>query len=267
MLEDTQHQNLGFQEALKILEQTATEKFSSKIWVPSLQQEIEVKEINARQQKKLLNSALEDTAIKNSFILSFYEIVSENIQDKNLLSSLTIIDKIYLALGMRAQISNELKVVLQEDPLVEETINLNHLLSKLKEFKYPQHAEINLSNLKITTQIPTIKEEVEFEKISFKSKSEDQIQFIKSTIVEAFLLETAKYISSIEIENKSLNYLSLTPSQKISIVEKLPAKAIQGILQEVSQWKSRLEVMLSITNKQHNITKPLVIDSTIYINL
>jgi hypothetical protein len=267
MVNNDQHSNLGFQEALKILEQNTTEKFLSKIWVPSLQKEIEVKEINAKQQKKLLNSALEDTAIKNSFIVTFYEILSENVSDKNILSSLTIIDKIFLALGMRAQISNELKVVLQEDPLIEETIDLKDLLSKLKEFKYPFESEINLSNLKIITQIPTIKEEVDFEKISFKSKSEDQIQFIKSTIVEAFLLETAKYIFSIEIENKSLNYVALTPSQKIHIVENLPAKAIQGILQNVSQWKGNLEKLLSITNKQHNITKPLVIDSTIFINL
>jgi hypothetical protein len=267
MVENLDKTSLNFTEALKALEVVSTENFVTNIWVPSKQSEIQVKEINAKQQKKLLQSALEEITTRVPFTEIFYNILSENVLDKDVLKTLTSVDKVCLAIGMRAQISNNLKVELQEDPQIIEEINLQNILKKFKDYKHPTSKKINLNNLIIEVNIPTITTEIKFEQLQSKQKQTNEVDTIKETIVEAFLIETSKYVAAISIGESDIDLSLLTASQRVNLVEKLPAHAIQNILEYVAELKQNIENILMVSNEEHQLSKPVTIDSSLYLNL
>jgi hypothetical protein len=258
---------LNFVDALKALDKVSTENFVSKIWIPSKQTEVQVKEINAKQQKKLLQSALEELTTRASFTEIFYNILSENILDKEVLKTLTSVDKISLALGMRNQISNKLTVEIQEDPQVTQVVDLNQIMLKFKNLTHPSPKPIAVGDIVIEVSVPTIESEIKFEQLQTKNKQTNEVEMIKATIVEAFLIETSKYVTKMVINGIDVNLSPLTAAQKVNLVEKLPANAIQNILEYIAELKQNIDNVLMVHNEEYKVSKPITIDSSLYLNI
>ena len=69
---------INFNEALNILNNISKESFSSDVWIPSLKRSVKIQEITAKQQKTLIESAIDSTVLKSTFSKYFYEIVCSN---------------------------------------------------------------------------------------------------------------------------------------------------------------------------------------------
>jgi hypothetical protein len=86
-MSETNTQPLSFSDALKILDNATTEAFTTSVWIPSLKRNVSIKEISAKQQKKLLQSALDSSIAKSTFAKTFYQIIKENCLEENIFST------------------------------------------------------------------------------------------------------------------------------------------------------------------------------------
>ena len=153
-----------FDDALSILTNVSKDFFVADAWVPSLNRMVKVQEITAKQQKCLIESAIDSAVKKSTFSKYFYEIVSSNcLEEKSIIDKFTIADKISIAFSMRSQISNEIKVTFQEEPTkIEETIELDKILNKFTEYLHPEPEVVifskNSVNIEAIIELPFFSE-------------------------------------------------------------------------------------------------------------
>jgi hypothetical protein len=259
---------LNFDDALSALND-ASQTFKIDAWIPSKSLYYSFKEINAKQQKDLLGAAIDNSIYNVEFSTVFYNILKENILnvDYNVVDEFTISDKASVALTLRKQISDSLKVVFDEKQQVSSNINLDEIINKFQNYKTPDNQILDLQNLKIQVRYPTIKldlsfdNEFSFNKKRYEIKTNEDLQTV---ITSAFLLETTKYISNVWIDDKEIDLDTLTYNQKIKVIEKLPSGLIQKILKLVSSWKKDLDDILTV---EYNDYKKLIsIDGLLFLN-
>ena len=128
----------NFTEAVDLLNNISKESFVADVWIPSMEKTVKIQEITAKQQKSLIESAIDSVISKSTFSKFFYEIVSLNcLEEKNVIESFTIIDKVSIALSLRQQISDTLKIVFQETPKVETNVKISDVIEKFLTYKHP----------------------------------------------------------------------------------------------------------------------------------
>ena len=243
------------------------ESYNSEIYIPSKKEKISVKEINASQQKELLSAAIDNSIFNTNFINVFYKILSE-ILPEDYLKTLTIFDKAALAIGIRKQISDTLKV--QNDEKSEKfDISLSDVIKNFESYEHPESAKFGDKKLVINISVPTLLLEKEYEsEMHRKDKTVDEIKTtkdIKDVISKEFLGELSKYIQNVKIKSAVFDFETLSFSQRISVVEKLPSSLIQEILTKLTLWKKELDEVLTVKlsdSESHTIK----IDSLLFIN-
>ena len=85
---------LNFNDALNALN-TVSESFNVSVWVPSKQKEYSFKELEAKQQKNMLSSAMNSSVYNTSFVKNMYNVINSNFLDKenkNIINDFTIFD-------------------------------------------------------------------------------------------------------------------------------------------------------------------------------
>jgi hypothetical protein len=273
MSEDTTEVNppaLSFKDALNALDTVSKDSFISEVWIPSLNRSVTVKEINARQQKNLLEAAIDSSVYKTTFSKAFYDIIISNISEpREVLDSLTIADKIAIAVALRSQISPTIKVEFEDSDITED-ISLKTITDKIKHYVTPPEESFevvkNGVSISVNVILPTIHSEVQFDTFLLKNKKKtDDTEEVKTIITDAFLGETSKYIKNVSIDGGDLNYSSFSIHQKIQFVEKLPAAVIQKILDIVAKWKKELEAVITIKASTGDYTKLLEVDSLLFL--
>jgi hypothetical protein len=260
---------LSFKDALDTLETFSKNSFKSEVWVPSLKRNITIKEINAKQQKELLESAIDSSVYKSSFSKTFYNILSSNTTEtKDVLDSLNLADKTAIAIGLRNQISPTIKVNFKDEE--NEEVSLKPLLDKILAYNTPEPITFDIDkngvSISVTVTLPSIISEMHFDAFLLKNKKKtDDIEEVKILITDAFLSETAKYIKSIFIDSQNLNFESFSIHQKIQFVEKLPATIIQQIIDIITKWKKELEGLLTVNSPDNKNIKTLEVDSLLFL--
>ena len=260
---------LNFNEALNLLDNASKESFLTEAYIPSLKRTVKIKEINAKQQKTIIESAIDSAMTKSTFSKVFYDIVCSNcLEEKSVIETFTTVDKASIAFSMRSQISDSIKVIFQEEPKIENTIILNDIISKFFNYTHPSESLINYSkngvNIDVKINIPLFSEEAKFDTIIYgKEKVGNQVEEIKSIITGAFLGETAKYIKEISMNGVDFNYKNLQTTQKVQFVEKLPASLVQNILEKIVEWKAEIDTICTVSHE--NTNKLIEVNSLLFL--
>lgn len=264
---------LDFDNALKALNE-ASETFQVDVWIPSQNKYIKFKEIDAKQQKDLLNAAMDNSVYNSSFLKVFGQIIHDNILDDNLdsLENIIAVDKASIAISLKNQISNELRVVFDEKNDVIEQIKLEPIIEKFKTYKTELSKTVELKNnvVKIKAELnhPNLKTELAYnQNLNKQYKKADQIKTneeIQTIISDAFIGETSKYIKKLWINDQEVLLEDLTINQKNAVIEKLPSGLIQKVLEQISLWKKELDSILTVNYQ--NYTKAISIDSLLFLS-
>jgi hypothetical protein len=263
---------LDFNQAINTLNDVSN-AFTINAYIPSKNDTLTFKEINAKQQKELLGAAMDTSVYNLGFSNTFYNILKDNLinDDNNVIDTLTISDKACIALELKGQISNELKVVFDENDEVVGTFNVKDIVDNFKTYKTPQNEILELVNDKITLKAeiryPNLKIELDYDTEFKKNKKAEDIktnQDVQNIITTAFIGETSKYINKIWINDSEVIFDNLTFKQRVGIVEKLPSGLLQKILEKISSWKKELDEVLTVT--QDDYKKVISIDSLLFLN-
>jgi hypothetical protein len=267
----SENTSLSFVDALKLLENHTSVNFTSNVWIPSLQKEVQIKTLTAKQQKKLLNSAIDSTSsVNKSFIVkAVYEVLLENLQlDTDDVKKLTYIDRMFLMLVLKQQITDLIKVEFDSGKEVE--ITILSLIEGFKELSHPQAETIlidrNSVSISISVSPPSIKSEVDYlDAQPSLTVKESETETLKEVVSEAYIYETSKYIESVTIDGQDLNYKTLGINQRCALVEKLPALILQKILEIVTKWKAPIDKIFTIESENKEI-KVLDINNLLFLN-
>jgi hypothetical protein len=267
---------LDFDKALNLLN-SASDFFKIDVWIPSLKKTLQFKEMEAKQQKLLLSSAIENSVYNSSFSKVFYDIIKNNLIysdefKKEDLDTLNIFDKASIAIHLRHKISNILKVNFDPDNKISGNVELSLVLEKVKNIEYKDNVEVEIANdnasIKVVLKLPSIKNEMDYDqeladifKKTNDLKTDDDVKIL---ITEAFISEAAKYISKLYVSSQEIYFESLTLRQKIQITERLSSTIMQKILETVSAWKVILDDALEVRFNEH--VSSIKIDSVLFLN-
>jgi hypothetical protein len=268
----TENNLLDFNSALNALDK-ASDTFKIEVWIPSRQEYLTFKGLNAKQQKELLNAAMDTSVYNTTFITTFYDILKNNIinNDSATIDSLSLSDKICIAMTLKSQISDSINVTFDDAKNISNKYSVNDILNKFKSYKSPETVILESHNnsfiLKVEIVPPTIKTEVDYDN-QFKGnkKSEDikSNEDVKILITNAFLGELSKYVNKIWINDDEVVLNNLKFDQRIKIIEKLPSVLIQKILETITEWKAKLDEILTVKHDEY--VKTINVDSVLFLN-
>jgi hypothetical protein len=269
MSEETQI--LNFNDAIAALN-SVSESFKIDAWIPSLKKTLTFKEIDAKQQKSLLSAAMDNSVYNSEFIKSFYNILKENLlnEDKSIVDNFTIVDKYFIGITLRSQISEEIRIKFTDE--ITEKVKLEPLISNFRNYNLPDSDDLVIKNEVVTiicnVSLPSVKDEVDYEEQFYKKyKNIDDVKSTKDVqgiISDAFIGETSKYINYMLINDSKFNFKTMTLDQKIKVVEKLPSTLIQKILDKVSNWKKEIDSFLTVSAGDK--TKVISVDSLLFLS-
>jgi hypothetical protein len=261
-----------FQDTLNILNTYSEENFIKDLYVPSLERSVRLKEINAGQQKRILNTVIETTSnqdLRPHFTKYFYEFLLENcLEPKEVIDNFTFIDRLFLVVGARQQISDSIKISFEGE---EEEVSLSGVLENLLEYKHPKPETIILNKgvlINVKVFPVNIKTEVDYFEATpnyTKDKKIENVEVIKKLLTESYIFETSKYITDIFIDNRSLNFSELGINQKCTVLEKLPVAVIQKTLDKISSWKTQTDKVLTVKSSK-KLEKTLDIDASLFLS-
>jgi len=228
----------------------------------------QVKELSTLQQKNILGTVTNDTIYNTEFLETLAQIFKDNFNPSISSNNISYCARIYYTILLRSFISTT--ITLQSDNGESVTINLNHVLDKLKQISELLNSskapltESKYDNLHLSCHInlPRLVDEIEAEKeISSIIKSNIKKDELKNIITNSFTGELVKYVHDLKINGEVCGYDESNYKGKWSIIEKLPASFIQQILIQINKIKSPVDECL--VDLEHNVTIP--IDGTLFI--
>ena len=198
--------------------------------------------LTAKQQKDLIEAAASGSKAAFLYPKAINTILLENCEDRSLLVS----DRALIVLALRVHSFGPLQKIEKNGEFIE--INLQKILDNYdKDIDIKYTETFSQGPISINCSVPTIEQ--------FENDSK-----IHKLLSEIYILEIAKYITSIEITEKEPIVLDLktqTVSQNIKTVESLTASLVQKILGFIA----------NIKNLENNITQQKVGEQTVDLNL
>lgn len=266
-----ENNSIDFKNALETLEK-ASETFSFEVYIPSLKSNLKFRQIDAKQQKDILGSAVDTTVYNTNFIEVFYNILKQNFlsEDKSVIDNLTMVDKASIALGFRKQISDEINVTVSSEPLVQIKRPVDPIINNFKDYisEEPLKFEAETSQFKLEVELKpvTVYGEYAYDNEFNKNIKKENIKTtddVQKLVSEAFIGETTKYINKIWINGSEVLLNNLSFTQRVALVERLPSNLIQKIVQTISEWKAKLDDILTVEYGDKKV--PVQIDSLLFL--
>jgi hypothetical protein len=266
-----QNNTLDFTQAIEALQQVS-ESFTVNVWIPSLNKHIEFKQLDAKQQKNILSSAMDTSVYNTSFIKTFYNIIKENILDKTInVNEFTLLDKLNIGLCLKSKLSENATLFFGKNKEIPLKINVNEIIEKIETCKIPENEIIESKNsdfsIKVELKYVTIGVEYEYDaQYKGNKKTEDlkKTEDVQKIISDAFIGEISKYLHNIWINDNLLDFNKLSFDQKIKIVEKFPSSILQKIIDKISIWKSNIDNILSIKHEEE--TQTITLEPSLFLS-
>ena len=258
------------------------ESFVYGVWVPSLKREVSFRELNTAQQKRIIKSIVDSPVYNSQFIVTLYQIIKENCAENIDIDQLTIVDKLFIGLKIRsASVSDTWEI--EFDKSNKRGFSLEKIIEQGKTLNLT-NKEITEGSYVVNCRIPTIEVEYLTEKelrgdvdkkiddLNLKTTREFQ-----AIIGDVFSNEIVKHIEKITIIKDASEKIEIcfdnkiSYSNKLAIIEKMPAKVIKEIMDYINEQKKELDkvVLFKTTivkdGKEEVLEERLTLDGRFFI--
>jgi hypothetical protein len=265
--------------ALKSLDETT----GFDVFIPSLQKEVRFKQLTTEQLKRILKSVVDSPIYNTEFTLSFNNIIKENCLDTNIsINDFTVYDKIFILLKTRIEsISENYNYSFTKEEKEENNLNVEKVLVNLTNI-YQSAVEncetlpeelIEVDQCTIKCNLPSLLTENKLEKELHKNvKIEvESPEELRNIIGETFINEVTKFISSIKVNDQSIELSNIDFKNRIKIVEQLPTNLINKVIKYIESYrnitKNILNFTVSVKNEQDQLVvlnKELSLDASLF---
>jgi len=118
----------------------------------------------------------------------------------------------------------------------------------------------NGEDLIISIKLPTIGIEYALEEEYRKNTSVIDVNdtdTLRKTLGEIFISEITKYIVSITIKDSTIDFTKLKFKDRISVLERIPNKAIQQVIEYIDDCKLTIDAVSTVTIKEKGTDKEI----------
>lgn len=208
--------------------------------IPSLKRKGKFRALTVKQHKDIIKTVMEgfDGSIKTP--ITFNSILKENIIEKNI--DLKLYDRNHILVKLR-------KVTIGENVKIgDNTYNLNELPKF--NFEFETSSQINYKDIIVDIEIPNLEKDtqitekslLEFAKLSTEEKK------VKDSINILLTFEIIKFIKQVKIGEHILSFDKLSLHEKKSIVDALPLKLNNSIVEYISKYKEYEQSLLTFAD-------------------
>jgi endonuclease III-like uncharacterized protein len=207
------------------------------------------------QLKELIKSVVDSPITQAVFNTTLSKLFRDSLVDKTT-KQFNTIDRILFYLGTRINaISDEYTVVVNDDTKETKVTKISEhkkklLASSLKAdlFNDKTHTEDSIT---VVFGIPSLETEDKLNKeIYSKAKLElEKQEDFRELIGDIFINELAKCIKVLKIQDKELDLTTLSFSERLKIVERLPAQTISATLSFVETYKKVIKEALTVVDE------------------
>lgn len=226
------HQVKNLIEELTAINESNTVSIS----VPSVKKKIKFKLFSVGQQKDLLRTAFEgvEGAVRSGVIFNDI-ILSNSTQDVEF----SLIDRAPILLDLRKHSISEKVTISDKEYELKDLPAMS-----VEDIKC--NDEIEYNGIKVKVNIPTLKQDREIsEKIVAEiGKLNDEVKR-KDSVNILLAYEIIKFITSIEINDSILDFSEISVYERKKIVDNLPIKLNNSIIDFISNYKSVEEQSLT----------------------
>lgn len=212
------------------------------IYVASQARIVKFRQLSIKQQKDLFKTGLDGVAAGITLSEEITNIIFNNSMED---IDFSVFDKLPIILKLRANALGT-NCVLNNDNN-QKVINFDCLLNKNIELPDEDKKHIVFeSEIELNISYPTLSKDSKINR-SHIDKARKQ-EGISDAIGNLYIYEIAKYIDSITIGNENINCNLLAVKELINIIENLPAKLNEEVLNFMSKLRKTEEEFLTVSN-------------------
>ena len=194
--------------------------------------EVKLSPLTLAQQKKIIESAGDETLAVLFFNTVFYGILKENIINDNI-NNFNTVDRVQMALALRNYLNNEVEI---DDG---SKINLNEIISRNKEINETlEPEEIIEDNFTFQVAAPSLELDEKINKIllnKYKNSNLNENK-LKNLISDLYVYEITKFITHIKINEAEL-IVHDNINKSVEILEKIDTKIFGKITEYINKTR------------------------------
>lgn len=249
------------------------------VYIPTLDRDVKFKQLTTEQLKSLLKTAIGAPVYNTDFILTFNNIIKENCLDKNIDTDLfTIYDKLFILFKTKIVcISPDFTFFFTDEEIEDYSLSdesstislLNHYNNFKDKNKKINNKTIQINNITIECTLPTLGIENKFEKELHGNNTYNDLttKDLQDIVGDTFINEISKFIVSITIDGNKHDLNTITFTDRVKIVEKIPVNIVNDVIKYIEEYKkSTKELLVYIfnTDKEVYFEKEFPLDATLF---
>jgi len=194
-----------------------------------------VSPLSFKQQKTLITTGLDGITGVMVFVKNLNDIILNNSDDENL----KIYDRIPIALALRKKLSDK---KIEKDEI---KIDVDDLINQFKKFDLDETRQIELDGYSVNLRIPTLKQENKSLSICIEDLKKMDSDNIGKNVALILSYELPKFIDSIMFGDNVIKFDDIPNSEKIKIMDKLPANVTNNITEFILKVREYDESLLT----------------------
>lgn len=212
------------------------------VHVPSINKTVKFKQLSVKQQKDLIKSALDGALSGLTINNVINNIIINNNVDKH---DLLVTDKLPIIMTLRVAAMGA-KYTDEKD--VE--LDLSDVVQGKLVFDADTETEIDHEGvINVMVAVPTINEDLKINE-SHHGELKKKESEISELMGSFYVYEIVKFVRSITIEEDVIDFSKIKTSEKIQIVESLPAKLNSKIIDFIQQFRQAENTYMTVNDVQ-----------------
>jgi len=192
-----------------------------KVFLPSIKKEVTAKQINLKQQKDIISTAVNGVLGALQFSKAVNELIIENVDSDNMFT----FDRIPALLALRVESLGD-KIKLENGDVV----SLKDSLERAKDVpSFNLVKEVKIDSIKVKLRIPSLQEENIILKRCIQEIDKLKSENLSEAMGLIYIFELIKTIKSVEVEEEVVDFNELKVVDRVKIVEQLPLELYDDI--------------------------------------
>ena len=215
------------------------------IFVASQNRIIKFRQLSIKQQKDLFKTGLDGVAAGLTLSEEITNIIYTNSMEN---VEFSIFDKIPIIVKLRANALGT-NCILPNNNNNNQNINFEQLIAKNIKLPLPEDYTKHIvfeSEIELDISYPSLEKDSKINR-SHLDKAKKQ-EGISDAIGNLYIYEIAKYIDNITIEQETINCNLLAVKDLVNIIENLPAKLNEEVINFMSKLRKSEEDYLTVLN-------------------
>jgi hypothetical protein len=192
-----------------------------KVFLPSIKKEVTAKQINLKQQKDIISTAVNGVLGALQFSKAVNELIIENVDSDNMFT----FDRVPALLALRVESLGD-KIKLESGDIV----SLKDSLERAKDVpSFNLVKEVRIDSIKVKLRIPSLQEENVILKRCIQEIDSLKSENLSEAMGLIYIFELLKTIKSVEVEEEVVDFNELKVVDRVKIVEQLPLELYDDI--------------------------------------